>query len=71
MVSNLPPGCRPSDLPGERPEDEAFDYFFELYEEELATLTDAQIEEKFQRWWREVCDPPREIEDPSDWLTPF
>ena len=29
MASNLPPGCSPSDIPGNRPEDEAWEQVFD------------------------------------------
>jgi uncharacterized protein YpiB (UPF0302 family) len=43
MASNLPPGCRESDIPGSRPEDVAWDklvegFYNSLTEEEIATI---------------------------------
>lgn len=50
MGWNLPPGCNESDLPGNRPEDEEWDYFIETFEDELDGLSDEEVERKFQEW---------------------
>lgn len=50
MGWNLPPGCNESDLPGNSPEDEEWDYFIETFEDELDGLSDEEVERKFQEW---------------------
>lgn len=42
---NLPPGCKVSDLPGNRPEDEAFEKALQEAEEELCVNCDELKEE--------------------------
>lgn len=51
MGWNLPPGCRESDIPGNRPKDIAFDKFLDNFEAELEGLTEEQIEAKFEAWY--------------------
>lgn len=51
MPSNLPPGCRVSDLPGNRPDDAAYDQFIEELEDSgrIAGMSAQAIDEEFAR----------------------
>lgn len=51
MAYNLPPGCSVNDIPGNRPEYEAFDHFCETHERELVDLTEQQITDRFEDWY--------------------
>jgi hypothetical protein len=51
---NLPPGCYERDLPGNTPEDEAFDAFLDSEEcERLGSdATDEQLSAAYDQWKR-------------------
>jgi hypothetical protein len=59
---NLPPGCNDYDLPGNRPEDEAWEYWLETYGEDLDTegMTEQEAEDhlnrEFQKWQKDQDD---------------
>lgn len=50
--SDLPPGCSPSDIPGNRPEDVAAE---EVYQVLAAAWAFGFTEEDIIAIWREVC----------------
>lgn len=55
MSSNLPPGCRDSDIPGNRPEDEAFDRFLETDEyNAVADKSEEIVEATFREWYKKL-----------------
>ena len=52
---NLPPGCFESDLPGNRPEDAAFEAFLDT--DAFAAVADSgeeAVEQAFLQWLRDV-----------------
>lgn len=58
---DLPPGCRISDIPGNRPEDQAYEAFIDSFYEQLPadfiTETNVAVMEKLAEWaWKAVGD---------------
>jgi hypothetical protein len=49
MASNLPPGCRESDIPGNRPEDIAYEKLVDEIENALKPLHCEDSDEEFER----------------------
>lgn len=60
MSWNLPPGVRECDIPGNRPEDEAWDAFYEFCEREgMEVPDDYQERGKLFQWWLNYIDERR------------
>jgi hypothetical protein len=54
MASNLPPGCRESDIPGNRPEDIAYEKLVDEIESALKPLTWQSSDEEFERVTKDI-----------------
>ena len=54
-LSNLPPGVRDSDIPGNRPEDIAADAFYEAIEDKCREFNCAYPDERLVDWlWEQI-----------------
>lgn len=78
MGWNLPPGVSENDIPGNRPEDQAFDVFMDTEDcrefdrvwgrkLERKLINNAKYEEElekaFRQWYDKQCEPLFDIED--------
>jgi predicted SprT family Zn-dependent metalloprotease len=60
---NLPPGCNENDIPGNRPEDAAMDYFLDTYSDDLEGLSDDEVLKRFDAWYAEQNSIPLHHEE--------
>lgn len=67
---NLPPGCSSSDIPGNRPEDIAWEEFLEerypeIDDEELSRRR-PEIELEFETWYLDYFEDDQDVPDSVD-----
>ncbi len=54
-LSNLPPGCRDSDIPGNRPQDTAAEAFYEALDDKCRELNCKYPDERLVDWiWEQI-----------------